>query len=215
MWKPTYQVGDPGYGLDSNFLGNTSKVSVANGYATITATKHAPDSLGRTYDSASIGTNGAFAQRYGTFEARIRYPAGQGVFPAFWLIAPGAPTSPPEMDIFEAFPAPSGAGGGSGLNYLSCGLNSVNGAEYFLYYDARGDLTGDWHVHKMVWTPTTISVYVDGILRGVLNDADKVPTLPAMYPILTFAMGASGYRVDATTPSTLKMDIDYVRVSTP
>ena len=44
---------------------------------------------------------------------------------------------------------------------------------------------------------------------------DKVPTLPAMYPILTFAMGAPSYRVDATTPSTLKMDIDYVRVSTP
>ncbi len=216
VWtNPFSGPGDPGFGLDSNFRDDTRQVSVANGMATITATKHAADSFGRTYDSGVIATKDTFSQMYGTWEARIRYPAGQGVWPAFWMLAQGSNQTPPEVDIFEAYPAPwSPAGGGSGLNYLACGDYSVNGAEYFLYFDTRPDLTGDWHVHRMVWTPTSIKTYVDGIYRGTLTQVDKLPTVP-MYPIINLALGAPGYRVDGTTPSTLKMDIDYVRVYAP
>lgn len=67
----------------------------------------------------------------------------------------------------------------------------------------------------MVWTPTQMSFYVDGNLRGVLKDVAKFPTVP-MYPILNLAMGVKGvYEIDATTPRTLTMDVDYVRVYAP
>jgi hypothetical protein len=36
-----------------------------------------------------------------------------------------------------------------------------------------------------------------------------------MYPIINLAIGATGYRADATTPSTLTLDVDYLRVYTP
>ncbi len=31
-------------------------------------------------------TQGLFSQTYGRFEARIKIPAGQGVWPAFWML---------------------------------------------------------------------------------------------------------------------------------
>jgi beta-glucanase (GH16 family) len=50
---------------------------------------------------------------------------------------------------------------------------------------------------------------VDGVETGRITT--NVPSVP-MYPILNLAMGAPGYRVDATTPDVLRMDIDYVRI---
>ena len=51
--------------------------------------------------------------------------------------------------------------------------------------------------------------------RGVLDDVEKFPQGP-MYPIVNLAMGVPGiYEVDGTTPDTVKMDIDYVRVYAP
>ena len=38
------------------------------------------------YTSARIKTKGLFAQTYGRFEARIRIPRGQGLWPAFWML---------------------------------------------------------------------------------------------------------------------------------
>ena len=39
-----------------------------------------------TYTSARLKTLGRFSQRYGRFEARIRLPGGQGIWPAFWML---------------------------------------------------------------------------------------------------------------------------------
>ena len=36
---------------------------------------------GGPYASAAMTTKGNFSQRYGTFEVRVRYPAGQGSGP--------------------------------------------------------------------------------------------------------------------------------------
>jgi hypothetical protein len=36
-----------------------------------------------------------------------------------------------------------------------------------------------------------------------------------MYPILNLAIGATGYRIDGSTPASLDMDIDYLRVYAP
>src|SRR6266849_8225914 len=40
----------------------------------------------RDYTSARLKTQGLFSQAYGRFEARIRIPAGQGMWPAFWML---------------------------------------------------------------------------------------------------------------------------------
>jgi len=45
------------------------------------------DGVSREYTSARLKTEKLFAQKYGKFEARIRIPKGQGMWPAFWMLA--------------------------------------------------------------------------------------------------------------------------------
>ncbi|MGW8391322.1 glycoside hydrolase family 16 protein [Pseudoduganella sp. HUAS MS19] len=40
---------------------------------------------GKHYTSARLKTAGLMERRYGRFEARIRVPHGQGIWPAFWM----------------------------------------------------------------------------------------------------------------------------------
>ena len=40
----------------------------------------------RDYTSARMKTQGKFSQAYGRFEARIRIPRRQGIWPAFWML---------------------------------------------------------------------------------------------------------------------------------
>ena len=41
---------------------------------------------GQEYTSGRIKTKGLFEQTYGRFEARIKLPVGQGIWPAFWML---------------------------------------------------------------------------------------------------------------------------------
>ena len=57
------------------------------------------------YTSTRLKTKGLFGQTYGRFEARIRVPCGQGIWPAFWMLGEdidsvGWPQSG-EIDIME------------------------------------------------------------------------------------------------------------------
>src|SRR5688572_8269617 len=45
-----------------------------------------PDGRRRLFTSARIKTLGRFDQVYGRFEARLRVPRGQGMWPAFWMM---------------------------------------------------------------------------------------------------------------------------------
>ena len=94
-FRALYGQGDPGFGLDSDFMADLRQVSVANGLCTITAQRMTTP-MGRPYASACFATFGTFAQTYGTWEARLRYPAGQGVWPAFWLLPVGQKGPYPE-----------------------------------------------------------------------------------------------------------------------
>lgn len=57
---------------------------------------------------ASVDRKGrSFAQKYGYFEMRAKFPAGEGVWPAFWLIGVDRqspnPTATAEIDIVEHY----------------------------------------------------------------------------------------------------------------
>lgn len=61
------------------------------------------DGVSRNYTSARLKTQGKFSQAYGRFEARIKIPRGQGIWPAFWMLGndidkPGWPACG-EIDI--------------------------------------------------------------------------------------------------------------------
>src|SRR6185295_15846666 len=45
-----------------------------------------PDGIARDFTSARLKSQGLFAQAYGRFEARMKLPKGQGLWPAFWML---------------------------------------------------------------------------------------------------------------------------------
>ncbi|WP_431272867.1 family 16 glycosylhydrolase [Dankookia sp. P2] len=106
-WKTTYKVNDQLRTLSTNneaeYYSDSSvgvdPFSLKDGVLDIAA---APGSnpLGLAYNSGLITTAKSFAQLYGYFEARVDLPAGQGFWPAFWLL-PADGSWPPEIDILE------------------------------------------------------------------------------------------------------------------
>jgi beta-glucanase (GH16 family) len=63
------------------------------------------DGIQRDYTSARLNSKGKFEQKYGRFEARIKIPQGQGMWPAFWLLGNDSKTAGwpmcGEIDIME------------------------------------------------------------------------------------------------------------------
>ena len=83
-----YDIGTGINGWGNNeleyYTSRPENVKVENGMLKITAIKESY--LGSSYTSARILTKGKFTQKYGRFEARIKMPYGQGIWPAFWLL---------------------------------------------------------------------------------------------------------------------------------
>ncbi len=170
------------------------------------------------YTSARLKTQGRFEQAYGRFEARIRVPYGQGIWPAFWMLGNNIQTAGwpacGEIDIMEHIgrepynvygtihgPGYSGAGG--------------IGAPYTL---TSARFTDDFHVFAVEWEPNQIRWYVDGQLYQTRTPADLPPGSAWVFDhphfmILNLAVG--GYwpgDPDSTTVFPQKMYVDYVRV---
>jgi beta-glucanase (GH16 family) len=169
---------------------------------------------------------------YGYFEARVKAPSAVGTWPAFWLAvdrdADGYITWPPEIDIFDnannGKDATSSSVYSGGVGEKTAG--SPQGGE-LLYGDpkldsnrvywASRDLSADYHVYGLLWTPTQISLWLDGKLiytkayKWVGNDGKLAG--PA-HLLLNLAVGgpwAGRFGFDkAAFPQTFS--VDYVRV---
>jgi len=71
------------------YTSRPENVYLENGTLVITARMEAytgPDHVQQPYTSARLQTKGKFEQRHARFEARIKIPSGQGMWPAFWML---------------------------------------------------------------------------------------------------------------------------------
>src|ERR1700712_2534706 len=75
--------GEQEYYSDSSV--GVNPFSLLHGALTITASPGGNPG-GLAYNSGLITTEGDFSQTYGYFEMRAKLPAGQGMWPAFWLL---------------------------------------------------------------------------------------------------------------------------------
>ncbi len=81
-----YNIGGDGWGNNElqYYTDRLENVKVEDGMLHITALQESFE--GSEYTSARIITKGKFEQTYGRYEARIKLPWGQGIWPAFWLL---------------------------------------------------------------------------------------------------------------------------------
>jgi beta-glucanase (GH16 family) len=159
------------------------------------------------YISGILTTQSRFSQKYGYFEIRAEIPVGDGVWPAFWLLADDGGW-PPEIDVMEGRGQEIGdmvstthwRARTTGL-VQSCGFD-------FLVPDA----SSGFHDYGALWTPDRIVYFID---RKAMADI-KVPVGydDPMYLIVNLAMGAKYFKgvgsVDAESPDTVEFRIDRI-----
>ncbi len=172
--------------------------------------------MGSGYTSARINTRGKFEQAYGRFEARMKMPWGQGMWPAFWLLGNdiddvGWPQCG-EIDIMEYIGQQPTKLLGSVHGPGYAGGNSVGKA----YYLPSDRLDNGFHIFGVEWGPNYINYYVDDVLYNQITPED-VPGEwvydHGFYIIMNLAVGGNFVgppNAETVFPQTL--EIDYVRV---
>jgi len=222
--KWSFDVGGNGWGNNEleTYTSRTTNADLEGGLLVIKTLKETftgPDNITRNYTSARLLTKNKFTQAYGRFEARIKIPYGQGIWPAFWMLGDNIDTAHwpncGEIDIMEnigkeppivhgTFHGP-GYSGGSGV---SAAYTLPSGQKF----------SDDFHTFAVEWEPNVMRFYVDGLLYKTRTPAD----LPAgtswvfdhpFFIILNVAVGGGWPgNPDATTVFPQQMLVDYVRV---
>jgi beta-glucanase (GH16 family) len=171
------------------------------------------------YTSARLLTRGIFAQAYGRFEARLRVPSGQGLWPAFWLLGEnlgevGWPSAG-EIDILEIIGRePTLAHGtihGPGYSGGAAIGSPVSLPDNAPFHE-------DFHTFALEWDENEIRWYLDDMLFQTRGPKD----LPSgtrwvfdrpMFVILNLAVGGRWPgSPDASTVFPATLLVDHVRV---
>ncbi|MEO2052944.1 MAG: glycoside hydrolase family 16 protein [Allomuricauda sp.] len=216
IWGYDIGTGENGWGNQElqYYTDRAENVQVRNGVLLITAQKE--DFEGSQYTSARLVTKDKFEQQYGRFEARIRLPYGQGIWPAFWMLGADIDENPwpgaGEIDIMEyRGQNPTvliGTVHGPGYS----GGESIS-KEYTLPND-RFD-TG-FHIFGIEWGPEYINFYVDDVLYNQITPEDVTGQWvfdKPFYILMNLAVG--GTFVGSPNQETIfpqTMIVDYVRV---
>ncbi len=152
---------------------------------------------GRQFTSGLLTTQPTASQTYGYYEIRAEMPTGTGAWPAFWLL-PSSGSNPPEVDILEAHGSTANTNVAT-IHDVSL-TGGVSGTTVLL-----PDLGTGFHTYGFLWTPTTLSWYIDG--TEVKEMATPADMNQPMYMLLNLAADASTTAASLPTPFV----IDYVR----
>ena len=225
----TYDLGAGGWGndeLETYVQDTTHSVLVADpnaedGYALqITATNdNGGVGTAGQYSSARLNTGGMVMPEYGYIESRIQMPEGDGIWPAFWTLgwnigSVGWPACG-EQDIMENI----GMQSWWGINQGS--LHAPNWNPDSQYDLASGDYFWQgYHTFGELWTPTSVSYFVDGNLyeTNTVGDATAAGGTWAFsgrpsFFITNVAVGGDfPGNPDSSTTFPQKMLVDYIKV---
>ncbi|MGH8048844.1 MAG: glycoside hydrolase family 16 protein [Chthoniobacterales bacterium] len=186
-------------GADSPFV-------VKDGILAITARKM--DGKWRSGLLCSVDPKGAgFAQQYGYFEMRAKFPRGPGTWPAFWLNGlknltdKGAMSF--EVDIVEQYGHRPGGYHGGMIWWRPDHTHDGVGDQFFV-----ADTMAGFHNYGFLWDEKTMRWFFDGV------EVWRQPTPPEaktpLYVLVNLALGG-GWPIDRT-PNPSVMLVDYVRV---
>ncbi|SHO50871.1 family 16 glycosylhydrolase [Anaerocolumna xylanovorans] len=236
--KWSFQIGtkDPNGGPD--YWGNQEKEyytdsnhAVKDGKLVITAKQESKE--GMPYTSTRIRTktdagDTLYAARYGRIEARMKLPAEEGLWPAFWMLPADTSTygtwaASGELDIMEARGRVPDKVGGTIHFGSQWPNNTYYGKEKTL--DSSTDI-GAYHLYSVEWEPGKITWLVDDVpyfstgnfwskdSGSAENYAYGAPFDVPFYLILNLAVGGTfdGAANLGNAEFPADMEVDYVRV---
>lgn len=181
----------------------SSQATVRDGMLAITASR-----AGSGWVSQLLDTKTTWTQQYGRFEARMKIPRGNGLWPAFWSYAAGEGREA-EIDTMEVCANPTGANEGNDVSLLH---NTVRWTGGQSDGDTRDeDLSLDFHVYAVDWRPDRIAFYLDDREVWRLSDRARIPNVP-MPLIVDLAVGGTWCGPSgATTPNDAALLVDWIR----
>lgn len=190
-----------------------SQVTVSDGLLHLTAEALpvvTPNGDRLSYRSGMISSGPAqrggkpkFAFTYGTVEARLRVPAGKGLWSALWML-PALGDSRPEVDIVEVL------GDDTRTSYQSVHRRDRN-SKPIMHTERGSDLAHGWHVFRLEWLPGVLRWYLDGKLVFTVR-GDEVPD-KSMYIMANLAVGGRWPGPpNKSTRFPASMLIDYIEI---
>ena len=222
--KWSFDIGGNGWGNNEleTYTNRIANAHLEGGMLVIKALKETftgPDGITRNYTSARVLTRNKFSQAYGRFEARIKIPYGQGIWPAFWMLGDNISTAHwpncGEIDIMENIgKEPSIIHG----TFHGPGYSGGNGVSASYALPQGRKFSDDFHTFAIEWEPNVIRFYVDRLLYKTRTPADLPPGTTWVFDhpffiILNVAAGGDWPgSPDATTVFPQQMLVDYVRV---
>ncbi len=162
------------------------------------------------YISGVLTTEKSFAQQYGRFEVMAKVPAGQGLWPAFWLLPsfdqwPEGVAVLPELDVMEFL------GHERRTFHTTLHTNQTGKLTSHPYtHTVRDDLTESFHLYSTIWNESVVRWFIDG------NEVARHPT-PADFTrpvhfLLNLAVGGNWPgKPDRSTQFPAHFQVDYVR----
>jgi beta-glucanase (GH16 family) len=219
LWNTCHWWNDGGCTIASNdemqwYL--PSQASLGNGELLLTAERaDTPGADGKVfpYRSGMVTTGPPdydsepkFAFTYGTLEARVRVPAGAGLWAALWLL-PADKQSRPEIDLLEVL--------GENPSELLMHVHPENRDDNSLgssYVTRSGRSFADgWRDVRLEWEPGHLRYFVDEQQVWEVT-GDQVPDEP-MYVVANLAVGGEyPGPPDDDTVFPASYGIDYIRV---
>ncbi|HEY2160377.1 MAG TPA: glycoside hydrolase family 16 protein [Solirubrobacteraceae bacterium] len=169
------------------------------------------------FTSARLETQGTFSPTYGLIEARMKVPAGFGLWSSFWMLgsnfnAVGWPRCG-ELDVMETvgqypFSVRSTIHGPAGASSYSRGQDFLS----------TSSLASGFHTYAVSWSPNSITWLIDGVPYASATPADLTPGQRWVFNhpfhlVLNLAVGGHWPGPpNAFTPFPAKLMVDWVRV---
>lgn len=174
----------------------------------------------KTMYCGCASSNRKFLQKYGYFEARVKVgDLNYGTHTAFWLM-PQKIDDPDhmktaddgaEIDVFES--AYHGDFTYAVIHYDGYGAHHRSTSKK---YGAPGIHNG-FHVYGVEWTPETIKIYYDGVLKATFDNPNVIPDVEE-YILLSngaaFNISGDQYFTNRESGYLTESHFDYVRVWT-
>ncbi len=171
------------------------------------------------YTAASLNTRRSASWKYGRFIMRARIDTAAGLWPAYWTLGKdGQWPSNGEIDIMEYYR-------GKLLANIACGTAKPYTAKWYSETTPIKDFkdvqwSRKYHVWRMDWDSTAISLFVDDRLLNRVKLDDLVnrdgtginPFKQPHYILVNLALGGDNGGDPSKTSFPRKYEIDYIRV---